>query len=152
MKKLTKKRVYFLLFCFILCFIWGNSLLSREISGAISHFFADALKGGGGTSEGEHYLLRKAAHFTEFAFLAAVFFLLAKEVWRDNALRLTLVALVGVAVPLIDETIQIFSNRGPALRDVWLDISGYAAGCLVAFLVCFFIARRAGKRNDRADL
>ena len=60
-----------------LIFIWGNSLLPGEISGAISDFVRDVLRaiidflfgaqpdkpsGGGG-------LLRKLAHFTEFTCL-----------------------------------------------------------------------------------
>lgn len=144
---MTKKRVYFALFCLILCFIWGNSLLSREVSGVISHFIADLFGGGQGASDEGHHFVRKAAHFCEFASLGAVFLLWIKELVPQIELRLSLCALVGVAVPLIDETIQIFSGRGPALSDVWLDISGYAVGCLICAAVVFLVLRREKKRE-----
>ena len=147
MKKINKKKIYFVLFCLILCFIWGNSLLSREISGAMSHFVADIL-GGGGASKGGHYLLRKAAHFSEFAALGCVFFLLAKEVWSNIAIRLSLCGLVGISVPLIDETLQIFSDRGHAISDVWIDIAGYAMGSLLTCLVIFIFSRRMAEKKQ----
>lgn len=144
-RNMTKKRVYIVLFCIILCFIWGNSMLSREVSGAISHFIADIFGGEQGATDEGHYLLRKAAHFCEFASLGAVFYLLAKEVVEHRGFRLTLCALVGISVPLIDETIQIFSGRGAALSDVWLDISGYVFGSVICALIAFAVAKRKKK-------
>ncbi len=112
-------------------------MLSREVSGAISHFIADLFGGSQGASDEGHHFVRKAAHFCEFAALGTMFLLWIKEHAVQMELRLSLCALVGVSVPLIDETIQIFSGRGPALSDVWLDISGYTVGCLVCSLVLF---------------
>ena len=56
------------LLCVNLCFIWGNSLLPGEISGAISGWLRELLLGAApeGPDVG-HGLLRKLAHFTEFA-------------------------------------------------------------------------------------
>ena len=145
---MTKKRIYFVILCLILCFIWGNSLLSREVSGAISHFIADILGGEQGASDEGHHFLRKAAHFCEFAALGATFLLWAGEVVEHRGFRLTLCALFGISVPLIDGTIQIFSGRGPALSDVWLDASGYAFGALLCTAVFFLVRRhreKAGK-------
>lgn len=139
---MVKKRIYFVLFCLILCFIWGNSLLSREVSGAISHFIADIFGGEHGTSDEGHRFVRKVAHFCEFASLGAVFLLWIKERTPQRALQLATCAFVGVAVPLIDETIQIFSGRGPALSDVWIDISGYVVGSVICASVVFLISRR----------
>ena len=61
------------LLCVNLCFIWGNSLLPGEISGAISGWLRELLLGAApeGPDVG-HGLLRKLAHFTEFACLGAL--------------------------------------------------------------------------------
>lgn len=132
----------------MLCFIWGNSLLSKEISGAISHFFADFMSGDGTVGEEGHYLVRKAAHLTEFAILGAVFLLLSGEYTKDSAKRALSSIIVGVCVPLIDETIQIFSNRGSALSDVWIDALGYAIGTLLTATVIFLVARKRNRENS----
>ena len=38
----------------------------------------------------------------------------------------------GVAVALLDETIQIFNGRGPEIIDVWIDALGLAIGIVLA--------------------
>ncbi len=146
---MKKKTVYIILFCLILCFIWGNSMLNREVSGAISHFIADIFGGEQGATDEGHHLVRKLAHFTEFAALGAVFLLLSGEYTQDKAKRAFSAAFVGVFVPLSDETIQIFSGRGPALTDVWIDAAGYTAGALVTVLVIFLLSRRKAKRAPK---
>ena len=141
MKRVGKKAIVFgIILALTLCFIWGNSMLSREMSGAISHFVADVFGGEQGASE--------EGHFLEFAFLAVIFQLFAREVLKDGVRCALASALVGVSVPLIDETIQIFSDRGYALTDVWIDISGYALGSAVV-LSAFLIVRFAQKRGKR---
>ena len=56
-----------------LIFIWGNSLLPGEISGAISDFVKNILAAifeqGKPEPENSGFLLRKLAHFTEFTML-----------------------------------------------------------------------------------
>ncbi len=58
-----------------LAFIWGNSLLPGEVSGAFSDWVKSILAGlfemGPDDGSGGH-LLRKLAHFTEFAALGAL--------------------------------------------------------------------------------
>ena len=130
-------------------------MLDKEASGAISHFLADLLGGSAGASDEGHHLLRKAAHFCEFASLGAVFFLWTREAIGHVGTRILLCALMGVSVPLIDETIQIFSGRGPALSDVWLDIAGYVTGAVLTFAVIlsFLRSREARVRVlDDTDL
>lgn len=44
------------------------------------------------------------------------------------------------AIPLADETFQLFTEgRSGQVGDVWLDISGLAAGSLFAVGICYFI-------------
>lgn len=147
----VRKRViiFGILLALTVGFIWGNSMLSKEMSGAISHFIADILGGEQGSDAEGHYLLRKAGHFCEFAFLGVIFQLFVRELTADGARRVLATALVGVSVPLIDETIQIFSNRGYALPDVWIDISGYAFGMSLAILAlgAVHLLRKKGKKE-----
>lgn len=120
------------LIALLLCFIWGNSLLPGSISGAISDWVKDLLSrifpgevpgvttGGG--------LLRKIAHFTEFAALGAslgwLFGMLRKSKLRP--------LLYGFGVACVDETIQVFvPGRGPSLKDVGIDTCGVAAGMIL---------------------
>ncbi len=144
---MKKRKIYLILFCAMLGFIWGNSMLSAEASGAISHFVAELIGVGGGPSADEgHHLLRKAAHFTEYAILGVLSGLLFGSMNFDNVKKYVCAACVGFSVPLIDETIQIFSGRGPAIADIWIDIAGFTLGAAVAFLIIF------KKQKSKSDM
>ena len=115
-----------------ICFIWGNSLLPGEVSGAFSDWVKKLLANlfigeNSGSSGG---LLRKVAHFTEFAMLGMLFswlfgMLQKKKFWPF---------LCGFLTACTDETIQRFvPDRGPSVWDVLLDTSGVLVGMLVLF-------------------
>lgn len=112
-----------------LIFIWGNSLLPGEVSGALSQWVKDLLSsffpGNGPETQGSG-LLRKIAHFTEFACLGALLaWLFAMVRGRSGVMPVVL----AFAAACIDETIQCFvPDRGPSLWDVGLDTCGAAAG------------------------
>ncbi len=112
-----------------LIFIWGNSLLPGEVSSAFSRWVKDileALFSKPGTAPGEgHGLLRKIAHFTQFATLGMLLTwllaMLEKKPW--------LTLLYGFSVACMDEGIQCFiPERGPSIKDVLLDTAGAAFG------------------------
>ncbi len=111
-----------------LVFIWGNSLLPGEISGAFSDWVKDILARlfAPGTEEPTSGgLLRKLAHFTEFTALGMLL------CWRAGMLGKgrKYAFLSGAAAACIDETIQIFvPDRGPAVRDVCIDSLGVLTG------------------------
>ena len=120
-----------------LCFIWGNSLLPGEISGAISDAVKNLLRwclsflglppGGGGGGG----LLRKVAHFTEFACLGGLFTWLFAMLRRPAVLALG----CGFLAACVDETIQMFvPDRGPSVVDVGIDTAGVAVGILLLLL------------------
>lgn len=116
-------------------FIWGNSLLPGSVSGAISQRARDllaALFGSGNENpDAGHGLLRKLAHFTEFACLGALF------AWLFGMLRKPVLFALpcGFLVACMDETIQRFvPNRGPAFMDVLIDTSGALVGIGLLFL------------------
>lgn len=136
MKKTDRKiRICATLLVVNVLFIWGNSLLPGSVSGAISHFVRDILAyifpGGSSDPDSGHGLLRKLAHFTEFACLGALF------AWLFGMLRRPLLFALpcGFAVACIDETIQRFvPDRGPAFKDVLIDTSGALLGIGLLFL------------------
>ena len=138
------------LICLILCFIWGNSLLPGEISGRISDgvkaLLAFLLPGEvpGVTTGGG--LLRKIAHFTEFAALGA------SLVWRFGMLekRKSNALVCGFLAACVDETIQLFvPDRGPAIRDVLIDTCGVAAGMGLVLLAHKFTTTIKSKENKQ---
>ena len=134
----TKKRMA-LCICLLtvnLAFIWGNSLLSGEISGALSQWIKNliaALLGLTPQGEGGHGLLRKFAHFTEFCTLGMCFWwlfrmLLTRQFWPALG--------AGFLTACIDETIQIFvPDRGPGIKDVGIDTAGVLAGLVFIILI-----------------
>ena len=137
MKKTDKRlKLSAWMIALLLCFIWGNSLLPGSLSGAISdavkNLLAFLLPGDvpGVTTGGG--LLRKIAHFTEFACLGAVL------AWRFGMLeKRKIMALVcGFGAACVDETIQVFvPDRGPGLKDVAIDTCGVAAGIALLLLI-----------------
>lgn len=136
------KRLWIVLLVMILCFIWGNSLLSKEASGELSNSVAKALASvfglesvdESGMVEGTG-MLRKIAHFLEFCALGAVSFCLAGQLISSKGILALILSLEGILVAFLDETIQIFSLRGPQIKDMWIDLSGFAVGCLLAVAV-----------------
>ena len=116
-------------------FIWGNSLLPGSVSGAISGWVRDALSflfpGGATAPDSGHGLLRKLAHFTEFACLGALFAWL----FGMHCKPLLLALPCGFLIACADETIQRFvPDRGPAFKDVLIDTSGVLVGIGLLFL------------------
>ena len=142
----SKKRlsICIVLLTLNIAFIWGNSLLPGEISGAISDFVRDMLRavidfifgsrperppGGGG-------LLRKLAHFTEFTCLGMCLTWLFGMLKEKAAGRHGFPLLTGATVACIDETIQIFVPlRGPAIKDVGIDTAGVILGIVIITLI-----------------
>lgn len=123
-----------LLIC-ILTFIWGNSLMPGEISGAISDWVKKLLSGlfdqGPEEEDTGGFLIRKLAHFTEFTALGATLG------WRFGMLKKGKLRPFGwgVLAASIDETIQRFvPDRGPSVWDVALDSCGVLTGILLLYL------------------
>jgi VanZ family protein len=134
----------------ILCFIWGNSLLPGEDSGELSGFVGTLLQ----TllpflnlqSEQGMHLLRKAAHFSEFAALGFSFAWFYGMLSKKRLWSMVLPLVSGAAAAAIDETIQLFSpDRGPSIKDVGIDTAGVITGIAVLTLL-HFLYKRMKKR------
>ena len=133
----TRKRLVLCtaLIIVILAFIWGNSLMSAEVSHAFSEWLKGLLKPflteGAAVVQEENPFLRKLAHFAEFAALG---FCLT---WRRGMLNrpLNTAFFYGTAAAVLDETIQCFGpGRGPGVTDVVLDSCGVLTGMLLLYL------------------
>lgn len=141
----TKKRLTLcsILLVAILVFIWGNSAMPGQTSGALSGW-AGALLSKIlpflATENGLHFL-RKAAHFSEFAALGMVLSWMYGMVSHKRIWKLSLPVICGASVAAIDETIQIFSpGRYCSIVDVLIDCSGVLTGLLV-FTLFFYLFR-----------
>ena len=117
-----------------LAFIWGNSMLPGELSGALSDWVKDLIlsllpiQAGVGVGGG---LFRKLAHFTEFALLGACL------AWLHGMVNKKAVCALawGAAAACMDETNQRFvPDRGPSLKDVGIDTCGVVTGILLLHL------------------
>lgn len=150
---MLKRNILIILFVLIICFIWGNSLLSAETSSRISNAVSELLTSFFGNGEGESAIdntsVRKLAHFVEFFFLGIVASLLLRLLINDTRVGIALSGLLCLFIPVMDETIQIFTGRGPSLRDVWIDIGGYALGSLAVYLIVFI--RAFLKKNNHKN-
>ena len=137
------------LIALLLCFIWGNSLLPGQASEAFSLWVKSLLDGllpPAGPDQGDG-LLRKFAHFAEFAALG---FCLT---WRFGMLekRKILALVFGFCAACVDETIQGFvPDRGPGLKDVAIDTCGAAAG--IAVLLLGYTIRKHIKQSKEKSL
>lgn len=124
----------------LLIFIWGNSLLPGQQSGQVSGFVGSLLKKllpflNLSSEQGMH-LLRKAAHFSEFAALGLGFAWLFGMIAKKRHFCLILPLACGILAASIDEAIQIFSpDRGPSIKDVGIDTAGVMTGILFLTLV-----------------
>ena len=137
-----KKRILSLLIAGNLALIWGNSLMtgvsSDAVSGGLLAFlgrFLPVL-----LTETGHTLLRKAAHFSEFALLGLLYG--TRHRLAAGATPPHLMGF-GLAVACIDETIQIFTpGRASSLIDVWIDTSGFALGIAIVYLIYTFFKNK----------
>lgn len=109
----------------IILFIWGHSLLPRDLSSQESGFLLELLTLLFGSWRISHHVLRKVAHFVEYFLLGTALRLSGA---RPSLLR-TLNG--GLLVAFMDETLQIFSGRGSSVADIWLDLSGVLVGALL---------------------
>ena len=125
----------------IVAFIWSNSFVSGEESGArsgsVTKFLLSILDPNGRIPEDSfHHFIRKTAHFVEFAVLGVVLGSLFRVVGQETGRSFfSLPVLLVLLVAVIDEYIQFFTGRGSMVTDVVLDFAGGLTGLLLAFLL-----------------
>ena len=130
-----------------LVFIWGNSLLPGEISGRLSDWVKEILSvflpdmGMEHTGRG---LLRKIAHFTEFAALGALLSWLFGMLQKGRVQPF----VWGVLAASVDETIQRFvPDRGPSVKDVCIDSAGVLTGIILLWVGHDYFRKRSTHKS-----
>lgn len=143
---MNRKRfwVCILLIVLNLAFIWGNSMqsaaVSSEISGGLLSRLTVFLAVFGDLAE---FILRKLAHFSEFASLGFLLSAAARLAGERGIHRYTAPLLPGILAACVDETIQLFvEGRDSSLRDVWIDTAGVCTGILALTVLVYLLSRR----------
>ena len=149
---MVKKNIRQLTVCIVLIllnlsFIWGNSLLPGEDSSELSGFLTECLEEVfGEAGPGIEHVIRKMAHFSEFACLGLLLTWMFQLLSQKGIHSFTLPLLCGSLTALLDETLQKLSpGRDPNVIDVWIDTAGVAAGILI-LLLCFWLWKK--RRNN----
>lgn len=152
-KRRVLKIVLLVLMAATLGFIFVNSCLPSDVSSAesdaVGGFIASIFPEDTWMYEFLSNNIRKLAHFSEFgafgAEIAIYVFLFFEDTRRAVLLSLPIPFFAG----FFDETIQIFSGRGPMISDVWIDVFGY----FTFFAVCLVIMTVADrlKRKNKHD-
>ena len=132
-----------------LAFIWGSSMLpktqSAEQSGGVFSVFKvvfDAIFGEGVITP---EIFRKLAHGTEFLLLGVELNLLLYIIGKYNYKTICLPIITGFLVGIIDECIQILSDRGPMVTDALIDFGGVVVASLIFFIVWIIVKKVKNK-------
>jgi VanZ family protein len=146
--KRTKKRMILstALLIAMLTFIWGNSLTNGEdsgnLSGSIMEWINAFLRLDESGAESLHHLIRKMAHFTEFACLGLLLTWQFGMMGEKKGHLICMPLFCGMAAACVDETIQVFTpDRGPSLIDVWIDTAGVTAGIALLLIGHLYIRK-----------
>lgn len=133
-----------------LVFIWSNSLQPREDSLEDSEAVTNWIRPLLGALIGEEHvtvhLVRKLAHFTEFALLGTELSCLALLCAKRRLRGLLSCLAAGLLAGAIDESLQLLGDRGAQVRDVLLDFSGVLAAVLAVHLLAYFYSKRRTKQ------
>ena len=163
--------------CIILVLLWmgvifffssdngeESSALSRKVTEYIARFFfrdwftaadAAALSQRLGKLE---YLVRKAAHFTEYLILGGLLALVFSTIRMKYSGRIVLSVLIGILYAMSDEFHQSFvAGRAMQGFDVLIDSGGVIFGAIVfsgisAMIIMDFVLKRRTLRRSSEDI
>lgn len=141
-QRLTEKKWFWTVIVLVyIAFIFHNSITpgeesSRQSAGVLA-LILSVLEhlgiAGGWITE---HIVRKMAHFTEYAGLGVLLRICISGYSFDSWKRFLVHGWLGTLVPLTDETIQLFSEgRSGQISDVWLDIAGVLTGTVAAVVI-----------------
>lgn len=122
-----------------LAFIFSNSLLpvaeSQKKSLGVTEIIKPVLEFFVGEGAVTDHLVRKLAHFTEFFVLGIELMLLCILHRRPRLQNVFNCLSFGLATAVIDESLQMLTDRGPMVSDVLLDFSGVFFGVLITLIL-----------------
>lgn len=135
-----KKIIFIILTIACIAFIWINSSMdaneSSELSGGVLGLINSFIMKIGIERELSETIIRKTAHFTEYAVLAVLLTTDFKLFRADMKKQWFMVPFTGLLIAAVDETIQLFpAGRSSSVVDVWIDFGGVCAGFLIALAV-----------------
>lgn len=150
----TKKKMILcaLLLIAMLAFIWGNSLRTGTESGATSGMLMEWINQflhlDEQTANTLHLVIRKIAHFTEFACLGLLLARWFGMTGEKNGHLFYMPLLFGLLAACVDETIQVFVlDRTPSLIDVWIDTGGIVSGISAVLIRNHYIRKKQTDKN-----
>lgn len=138
----------FLLLILWIAFIFSNSLDNADASTAKSGAVLALLRRilGREGADVTEFIVRKTAHFTEFAIEGVLLLMTLKGYVKRVFPCLGWALLGGLLTAMTDETIQLFSpGRSSQVTDVWIDFAGVVTGMILTLLI-MAIVRRCKKR------
>lgn len=99
------------------------------------------------TTDTVHFMVRKAAHFTEY-FVLAMLVTSTYIAFYKGKLNISFILLICILVALSDEYLQSFiSGRGSMVRDVFIDFGGAVTAVLTLLSIKTIMNRRGKKRR-----
>ncbi|SJZ38141.1 VanZ family protein [Anaerorhabdus furcosa] len=128
----------------MICFIFMNSLTPAVSSKALSSDITNIILNGFNSIHVQmdydflHLMIRKSAHFTEYAILGILimYAVKTKPLFQSSVVNFTVFFLV----PITDELIQKFTpGRSCEIGDMFIDASGMIVGCLLVLGVIHFL-------------
>ena len=126
------------------CFIFGNSLQTNVVSGARSSAAMEWLNAcmawAGFGYRFSEYFVRKLAHLGEFMLLG-FFLMLTLRVYTARLLaHLSWPLFFGLAIPVADESLQLFSaGRSAKVSDILIDFTGVLVGVGIALFLLLLV-------------
>ena len=145
-----RKRFHFAFTAAVMIYIFIQSALPGDVSGAESSIIVRMI-----TSivqadpETVSFIVRKAAHFTEYMVLGACLLLNVRDCFAHLHPRQMwgLAWLLGTAYAVTDELHQRFvPERSCEPRDMCIDAAGVALGALIMLAIVMW--QRAGRKED----
>ncbi len=121
--------------------------LSTAESDAVSGFLSIIIPENTVIGEFIHANIRKIGHFAEYGLLGVQLAILVVLSKAENKKKLVFCChICAIVVALCDETVQIFSGRGPMISDVWLDFLGFSVLFALTYGI-IFLKRKFSKNN-----
>lgn len=133
--------VMFTVTAFFIAFAFIHSSMPADISGeeseSVLQFLQNILNSFGMGAELTSYIVRKAAHFTEYAAIGGA---LVGCAYSFNKIKPYIYSInilfVGLLTAVIDETIQLnVEGRSGQISDVLLDFGGCITGAVIVMTV-----------------
>lgn len=147
------RNIIFSLTAFMMLFAWIHSCFPASISSkeseGVLQFVYGFFKLFGLDRDGAEHVIRKVAHFSEFAVIGGLLLSCAYCFDRFKPHRFYVYVLfAGLLTAVVDETIQLFvEGRAGMIVDVWIDLGGVVFGSLL--MLGFYALYRRKKIKDR---